>query len=598
MIRLFIFSISTIFLFQSCKKDNPKKIDNSIQDIAITVKQNGETINPVDGVLRLQKSAFDMVVDFSSPTAVLVNAAFDDELISIVKSGQSVGHRPEFQKLHTLAVAPQNPDRIIYLDHDSAHPWYFENKEDTNFNQIDQGNNRYHCTRTIAHFSKPDNPGKIKIKEINQPLYLVFAPAVIHDLNPDSVMTAVKYLTIEWLDTSPADATDAPANTARHMMEEVDEEEVDEEDELPLVFSLEDILTGFHIDKSNVLDEFVIVKARPQKPEETIYVIPEIVDEEEDLIEFTLNFFIVNNHTGEVLYNTYESKYINGLTHFQNDRKLKSITMDTAPYYLSEDRRAFGIRVNFEGTSQTEPFNTETLSLYMTTTDGSITKILNNYLVKKYSGKSDGSCNGYFDKEEKILIITEKPTNSFLDLLVKNDQTKFIEFKNTLGDCDMNEVGTKEVETLAYDGDRYIKKGVITANVYLSDQENNGTFLKHAPNGETILLFDHEDQYTLTISDAEKGWFKVERIEGVENGVTAILGGVGWIHHSDIQACTYKRAKVMSEIEDGEHLGYIEEKTKVKVLDKYLNWLLISHNGVKGWVDFYSICYDPVKMCL
>ncbi|MFK7809426.1 MAG: hypothetical protein AB8F74_16600, partial [Saprospiraceae bacterium] len=104
----------------------------------------------------------------------------------------------------------------------------------------------------------------------------------------------------------------------------------------------------------------MVTKVCPNNTKETIMVIPEVAEEEEDF--FTLNSYIliVNNETGKIINKYFESSA------WQSDAVILSeIIIDTAPYNISENNRAFGIRDSYYTRSQPNPYRSSNISLFI-----------------------------------------------------------------------------------------------------------------------------------------------------------------------------------------------------------------------------------------
>lgn len=212
------------------------------------------------------------------------------------------------------------------------------------------------------------------------------------------------------------------------------------------------VLKNLNIKKENCKLDLVVLKENPNNPEETIIVIPEIVDEGEHYFELNSYILIVASETGEIINTYFESYKTNDWV--SDALRLTKITIDTAPYIVSENFRAFGIRVHYYGSSWANPYNRETISLYIPTGD-SLIKIVDNYKVMGYNGAWNADCVGEFISEKKVLIMTKEKTNGYFNISVKN---KIIETKNFLdenNDCDSTEKIRTEKTVLTFNKKEY-----------------------------------------------------------------------------------------------------------------------------------------------
>jgi len=199
MKKIFLISISILFLFPMCQsQSSTMKIDKSIHQVGISIVQNGKTIHPKDGVVALEKATFDFILDFPDTMAVLVNASFNDDLYQLSSKGKQLATRIEFSKSHLMAVGLHNSERTIFISDEGSSPWFYEDDEINNFNKVEFINNHYRCTRTIHHLSNIDAPDDLKFENINDPIYMVFAPSIMDEYDSERIHFQGKTLKIEW----------------------------------------------------------------------------------------------------------------------------------------------------------------------------------------------------------------------------------------------------------------------------------------------------------------------------------------------------------------------------------------------------------------
>lgn len=98
------------------------------------------------------------------------------------------------------------------------------------------------------------------------------------------------------------------------------------------------------------------------------------------------------------------------------------IAIDTADYRINGRDTAFGIRTSWQGSSKPNPYNSESLNLYILR-DDKLQKILDDLNVYEYSGEWDTHCEGVFVDRKRILIMapTSKSTNM---ILIKEEETR------------------------------------------------------------------------------------------------------------------------------------------------------------------------------
>ncbi len=168
------------------------------------------------------------------------------------------------------------------------------------------------------------------------------------------------------------------------------------------------VLRELEVDPLAVKTDLVASKANPQNLNEVIVAIPEIVDEEEQYFIFNSHIVLANNRSRAITHKFFESGQTNQWV--SDAIELKEIRIDTAPYRLADDRRAFGVRVRYLGMSRVNPYESETLSLFIKSGDR-LSKVLNAYPMKQSVGEWDGDCAGEFTDIENILYMADQKTN-------------------------------------------------------------------------------------------------------------------------------------------------------------------------------------------
>lgn len=208
------------------------------------------------------------------------------------------------------------------------------------------------------------------------------------------------------------------------------------------------------LDKSKIKEDLFVYKTIPNNKAETIVVIPEIVDEDEEGYWFELNSYIliIDTKTGKIKNKYFESSKTNNWT--SDAVVLTKISIDTAPYQVSEKIRAFGVRVHYYGMSKPNPYSSTTISLFIKSKN-SLNKVLKNYTIMDYGGEWDTNCTGKFIDEKKTLIISSNKTNNFYDITVKNKITITESFEDKNGECNYKEKKTSKKTILKFNNREY-----------------------------------------------------------------------------------------------------------------------------------------------
>ncbi len=215
---------------------------------------------------------------------------------------------------------------------------------------------------------------------------------------------------------------------------------------------LDTVLKNLNLKKEKCKMDWVRLKENPNNPEETIVVIPEIVEEGEEYFELNSYILIINSKTGEILNQYFESSKTNEWV--SDAIELREITIDTAPYNVTDDKRAFGVRVRYVGSSQANPYENETISLFVKS-GNELNNVLKNFATLDYHGEWETDCVGKFTNSKSILIISKEKTNDYFDILVKRKITESIAYVDTNGDCDSKENSITEQTILKYNRNLY-----------------------------------------------------------------------------------------------------------------------------------------------
>lgn len=217
---------------------------------------------------------------------------------------------------------------------------------------------------------------------------------------------------------------------------------------------LDFVAKELHIDDSKRSKDLEAIKLHPNNPEEAIVVIPEIaVGSVEE------NFFILNTHIAivdikskTITHQYFESHKTNGWV--SDAIRLDELKIDTAPYFVNESTRAFGIRVSYFGSSRVNPYYNQTLSLFVKE-NNTLKKILHNFSVEKNTGEWNGVCEGEFFNESKTLVMSKEKTKGYVDVLVKHKLAKSIAFLNQKDECDEKDTISNSSSILRFDGQLY-----------------------------------------------------------------------------------------------------------------------------------------------
>ncbi|MBO6826810.1 MAG: hypothetical protein JJ879_11460 [Sneathiella sp.] len=212
------------------------------------------------------------------------------------------------------------------------------------------------------------------------------------------------------------------------------------------------VLHELGVDPLNVKTDLIASKANPEDPDEVIVVIPEIVEEGEQYFVLNCHIVLADNRTGEMTHTYFESGQTNQWV--SDAIELQEISLDTAPYRMAPDIRAFGVRVRYSGMSRVNPYDSETLSLFVKS-GGKLDKVLDAFPMKEATGRWDGDCTGEFSDTESILFMADQKSNGFANIKIKSHTVTSKNKVNADAECEAQEAKTLSLQELRFNGIEY-----------------------------------------------------------------------------------------------------------------------------------------------
>lgn len=132
---------------------------------------------------------------------------------------------------------------------------------------------------------------------------------------------------------------------------------------------------------------------------------------------------------------------------------LDSIELDTANYKISNQQRALGVRLNYSGHSQPNPYSMQLLNLYDLQQKK---QVLDSLIVERYRAETDTRCAAAVEERESILRMLNSTSKNYYDIQVKSSLHKS-KFYGTYDDChETKQKPTEQVMTLKFDGRQYL----------------------------------------------------------------------------------------------------------------------------------------------
>lgn len=196
-------------------------------------------------------------------------------------------------------------------------------------------------------------------------------------------------------------------------------------------------------------------KILPNNPNEAVVVIPEIAEgDPEELFILNTHIAIINLKTNTITHTYFETHKTNGWV--SDAIRLDEIKIDTAPYIVTENIRAFGVKLFFYGSSRANPYYSEVMSLFIKK-GTTLHKIIPYFMVEKYSEEKEGPCIGTSFSEKKTLMMETKKTNGYFDIGIRNTFGETIDFEDENGECQSKETSQTKTSFLKFNGSEYIE---------------------------------------------------------------------------------------------------------------------------------------------
>jgi len=212
--------------------------------------------------------------------------------------------------------------------------------------------------------------------------------------------------------------------------------------------NVDKVLKQLNIQRTDCYFDLVVEQTIPYSPDKSVIVIPKIIEKDENSFSCDCYVLIINNASGLIINKFFEPNSL-----ISDAVRIDKISIDFAPYKLNSTTRAFGIRILNEGSSRPNPYENEEISLFIPK-DSLLVRVLRRYSISSITGEWDTNCEGQFVSEKKVLIISDKATNNYFDIIVKN---KITTTNKTLVNNDCMDIDTVNTKTtiLKYDNNGY-----------------------------------------------------------------------------------------------------------------------------------------------
>lgn len=214
------------------------------------------------------------------------------------------------------------------------------------------------------------------------------------------------------------------------------------------------VLQQLKLNEKQINQNLFAEKILPYDKEKSVLVFPKFVNAtqdtyNEDGFDVVPYIVVVEISSGKIL-QQYQSDELTS-----DAIQLSSISIDTGLYLLNENTRAFGIRENYSGSSQPNPYGNEVLSLYLPS-GKTLKKVLNNFPISFSKGEWDTNCAGEFEDSKSTITIPQKSENKgFRNLMIKIIETNSTSFVVGKDGCEQKSTKKTIKKMLKFNGNEY-----------------------------------------------------------------------------------------------------------------------------------------------
>ncbi|MGE8557989.1 MULTISPECIES: hypothetical protein [unclassified Acinetobacter] len=173
---------------------------------------------------------------------------------------------------------------------------------------------------------------------------------------------------------------------------------------------------------------YLSCKSLPQSPELSLVAYTKWIASKEDE---TIGVYQLTFLTLETKTNTVQSKYVVQQSLISDAISLDSISLDLGAYKVSQTVRAIGLRLNYSGHSQPNPYRMQLLNLYDLNNK---TMILDGLIVERYRAETDTQCNAEIEERNSTLVMLPKKSHQYSDIQVRSKISHY-EMSGTLEHC-------------------------------------------------------------------------------------------------------------------------------------------------------------------
>ena len=211
---------------------------------------------------------------------------------------------------------------------------------------------------------------------------------------------------------------------------------------------LERLLNQYKI-TANFNSDYISCKAMPDDSAQTLIAYADRVADisDEGIGEFNLSFLTVDSTTHKLI-------MLNRIKEplFSDAISLNSIELDTAPFIAVPDIRLVGLRLNYSGHSQPNPFSMTVLNLYDLKNKKTV---LDSFIVTRYRAETDTRCNADIEERKSILMMQKNKSQQYYDIQVHSNIDQY-NFSGTSENCrESKHKISQQKFMLKFDGKQY-----------------------------------------------------------------------------------------------------------------------------------------------
>ena len=208
-------------------------------------------------------------------------------------------------------------------------------------------------------------------------------------------------------------------------------------------------LLNQHKITANFNSDYISCKAMPDDSAQTLIAYADRVADisDEGIGEFNLSFLTVDSTTHKLI-------MLNRIKEplFSDAISLNSIELDTAPFIAVPDIRLVGLRLNYSGHSQPNPFSMTVLNLYDLKNKKTV---LDSFIVTRYRAETDTRCNADIEERKSILMMQKNKSKEYYDIQVHSNIDQY-NFSGTSENCrESKHKISQQKFMLKFDGKQY-----------------------------------------------------------------------------------------------------------------------------------------------